>query len=146
MKQLVALCFVLLLALFGLIAFLWHNEDKLLSAQGASSETPYGLPKSELVVLHLMALRGNCAAANRLGMYNWYGALQPDEAIRWLRVASRCPDVVYRVHLLAILVTLNPDPKLTNEISKLITEIQQTDPAEALVWRQNAEKFHIHIE
>ena len=71
------------------------------------------------------AQAGDCDAAFRLGRHHAFFSRKDDEAIRWYRIAAKCPHVGAKGELVAMLLN---DPEHDREVDRLLLEIEQLDP------------------
>jgi len=95
----------------------------------------YELSESEIAALKVRASQGNCWAAGRLASYNWYGALNPDEGLKWTRIAAKCPGAYYKELLVGMYVYHDVPPEYEGQIEELIEGIAVEDPALATAYR-----------
>jgi hypothetical protein len=132
---------VLLYPIFGVIfCLIGYSLFSELMAQSENVPAPIhpivALPsvassiisENERASLKASADRGNCNAALRLGKYNLDVTLQNDEAIKWLRIAGKCPDIRAKAWLVAALLTKNEDPAVDAEIDSVVLEMKKIDP------------------
>lgn len=71
------------------------------------------------------ALAGDCDAAYRLGRHHAFYAVNRDEAVRWYRIAAKCPHADAKEELLGILMYTPEDDA---EVDRLLSEIEQINP------------------
>lgn len=115
-------------ALIGVFAY-WH----ILSKQRQLDYTPdyrdspagdYRIVEPDYSRLVQVAQAGDCDAAYRLGLHHINFSLNTEEAIRWLRLAAKCPNVAAKEELLSILAHMGTDA----EVDRLVLEIEALDP------------------
>jgi hypothetical protein len=115
------------------------------STKSRIDQFPYSLPSRQLESFRGSAERGDCEAARQLAMYYLNGALELDTAIKWLRVAARCPNASTKQYLVETLIGGNPrsdeNVALTSEINGLIAEIRETDPGRAKELQEQVRKW-----
>lgn len=58
-------------------------------------------------------------------------SLHYDDAVRWSRIAARCPVLTYKETLFALLVRETEDANITREVDNLVMEISALDPKRA---------------
>lgn len=97
-----------------------------------SYEIPFEISSSEMVGLVEKARHGDCSAAYRIGRHHSFVTLNFDEAIPWLRLAARCPNVEAKEELISLLLGRDNQPDISAEIDKLLLEIKQIDPKAAI--------------
>jgi hypothetical protein len=71
---------------------------------------------------------GDCDAAFTLARHHVFYTTNDNEAIRWFRVAAKCPNVNAKGELLVLLMH---DPEHDAEVDRLLVEIEQLDPETA---------------
>jgi len=74
------------------------------------------------------AQAGNCDAAYKLGRHHIFFSLNTKEAIRWYRLAAKCPNANAKGELVGILMHFGTADA---EVDKLLLEIEQLDPEAA---------------
>lgn len=82
------------------------------------------------------AQEGDCDAAFTLARHHAFYTARYDEAIRWYRIAAKCPHIGAKGELVGMLMNLaEHDP----EVDRLLSEIEQLDPKTAertgMQWR-----------
>lgn len=119
---------ILLLVLSLIIVAAWEFRNSFIRAQhgdaGISGSQEYRLDGPNLELLTKAAQMGNCVAAHKLGRHHSFSTLNHDDAIRWLRIAAKCPDVSAKGELIALLMYLPEDDR---EVDRLVLEIEQLD-------------------
>jgi hypothetical protein len=93
----------------------------------------YELSDSQMDALEAAALRGDCAAAERIGRHHLYFSRQYSDATKWYRLAARCPDVNAKTQLIAL---LKDYPQYWVEVDRLVQEIAHLDPQMAAKARE----------
>lgn len=74
------------------------------------------------------ARRDDCDAAYKLGRHHLSITLDTTEAIRWYRLAARCPHAAAKGELVGILMHFESEDA---EVERLLTEIEKIDPKAA---------------
>jgi TPR repeat protein len=87
------------------------------------------------------AASGDCHAKLELAhYYNEGPEYQYDEAMRWYRLAARCPGIKAKSELVGWLAVTNPKGQNVAEIEALMVEIEKLDPKEAADLRRRYQK------
>ena len=104
---------------------------------------PYSLSPEEHSNLKIKAKRGDCDSSFRLAKYYLYGALLPDAALRWLRVAAKsCNDPVVHEYLLYYLIQDKQlDAIKINEVNLLMNKLRNEDPKRAAQWEKDVAEW-----
>lgn len=76
---------------------------------------------------------GDCDAAFTLARHHAFYTEKYDDAIRWYRIAAKCPHVGAKGELLSM---LRFNPKDDAEVDRLLSEIEKLDPQAAESDRQ----------
>lgn len=71
---------------------------------------------------------GDCEAAYKLGRHHVFFTLKTNEAIRWYRLAAKCPHAAAKGELVAILMHFDTEDA---EVDRLLSEIAEIDPKAA---------------
>ncbi|WP_426177060.1 hypothetical protein [Massilia sp. TWR1-2-2] len=74
------------------------------------------------------AQSGDCKAAYRLGRHHVFATRNTNEAIRWYRLASKCPHADAKGELVSILMHFDTADA---EVDRLLSEIQTINPEAA---------------
>ncbi|MBC3915985.1 hypothetical protein H8L32_00680 [Undibacterium sp. CY18W] len=115
--------------LLASIGYLFVNKDK--TDLPVTPSAAFQLSELEITNFQKQALAGNCPATYKLARYHDYVTLKFDEAIRWFRMAVKCPDVNSKLELIGLLLG-DEDPAILREVDDLILEIRKTDPDAAM--------------
>jgi hypothetical protein len=91
----------------------------------------YAIPVRDLERLQAEAKNGNCQAAQRLGAFHMNYTLQYNNAVKWFRIAAKCPEVSPKEYLIILLIHVKNHPEVDAEVDRLISEIQAIEPARA---------------
>jgi hypothetical protein len=121
--------FVVAGALLISTRYLHFNDDA--KDLPVSPSADFQLSESEIVNFQRQAISGDCVAAHKLARYHDYFSLKFDEAIRWFRIAVKCPDVNPKLELIGLLLG-NENPAILREVDDLVLEIRKTDPEAAM--------------
>lgn len=114
------------LALFGITVFaIWKPKRTPDAVAGAST---YFIPEDQRGKIVAKALGGDCQSAYRLGLHYFFTTADEEEAVRWYRLAAKCPDVNPKADLVALLADKQCQSGIRAEIEKLIEEITKHDP------------------
>ena len=93
----------------------------------------YVIPADEMEGFQTKASNGDCKAAYRLALYHENVTAQVWDAIKWLRLAAKCPDVRPKEELIMLLVPIRDQPGVAAEIDKVFSELKAIDPERAAV-------------
>lgn len=74
--------------------------------------------------LAIKARLGDCDSAYQLGRHNAFFAVNADQAIRWYRLAAKCPHAAAKGELLGILMHFSDRD---SEVDRLLAEIKELD-------------------
>lgn len=91
----------------------------------------YAIQPSEIPILIEKAAAGDCHSAGRLGAHYLNYQLDPEEALKWYRVAARCQEVYPKDMVIILLYRVRGNPAIDAEIDRLILEVQAIDPTRA---------------
>ena len=127
MVKYIAMACVLVLA--ALLVYLLYQKH--IRQERYSNGISYNLTSDDVERLKSKSENGDCNAAYRLALYYMYGSLQPDDGLKWLRVAAKCPDANPKEYLIFLLSINKDDPQVAKEMSRLVEEIRDIDPARA---------------
>lgn len=116
---------LLICLLIGLYSGYWFLKKER-DAMAVSPTVEFNLTPRDIASLEARSLGGDCRAAYQLARYHSNFTLKSEEAIRWFRLAVRCPDINPKVELIALLIG-DKNPAHTEEIRQLIQEIGKTD-------------------
>ena len=135
---------VLLAIAASYIIFARKKDDQIASstAKNIPSNSPvaeYAIPANEMVGLQEKASNGDCKAAFRLAQYHMNITLHYWDALKWSRLAAKCPDVRAKETLIALLTNMRDRPEVIAETDRLISEIKEIDPARAEIIKRNLE-------
>jgi hypothetical protein len=101
------------------------------SDKATNPASDYAIRKEEIDQLQLQARNGDCQAAQRLGAYYMNYKLDYNNAVKWFRMAARCPNVAPKEYLIVLLRQVENHPEIDAELDRLILEIRALDPARA---------------
>lgn len=99
------------------------------NSQPVSPSAELNFPPRELAHLETQAKAGDCASAYQLARHHSSFTLNSNEAVRWFRVAVKCPGVSPRQELIALLLG-GQDKASRQEVDRLVLEILAADPDE----------------
>lgn len=104
---------------------------RLVARDGSRSGSPvsaYFIPIKEISMLTSKATDGDCNAAERLALYHMNVSLRYDDAVRWARIAAKCPVLDYKETLFALLARETEDARIMKEVDSLVLDIKTLDP------------------
>lgn len=122
---------LLAIALIGIATLAVLAGGRLRSARVTMESSPigkYAIVEPAYSQLAAAALRGDCDAAYKLGRHHVFTTSNTTEAIKWYRVAAKCPHAAAKGELLAILMHFENDGA---EVDRLLTEIEAIAPKAA---------------
>ena len=108
-----------------LVGYSLINKRRIEFSVSPSAE--FDISKREIEILQKQAISGDCNAAYRLANYHSSFTLNSEEAMHWLRMAVKCPDVNPKLQLIALLLG-DENPDSLAEVDRLVLEIRKTDP------------------
>ena len=88
----------------------------------------YGVSEPTYSRLATAALNGDCEAAYKLGRHHTFFSLNSQEAIRWYRLAAKCPHANAKGELIGILMHFEAEDA---EVDRLLSELELLDPKSA---------------
>lgn len=98
--------------------------------EAVSPAKEYDLSEKEFEEVRELAIAGDCIAAYKLAKFHSNVTLKSAEAIRWLRIAVKCPDTNPKIELVSML-SGDESPAAISEIENLIAQIEKMDPVAA---------------
>ena len=104
-----------------------------------SPVSAYSIPILEISKLTSRAAEGDCTAAERLALYHMNISLRYDDAVRWARIAAKCPVLDYKETLFALLARETEDATVMKEVDSLVLEIEALDPKRSSQLKQVVE-------
>jgi TPR repeat protein len=114
-------------------AFVGRAND----AVALNSTSAATLPSQDVERLMKSAMAGDCQAALKLARhYNEGLDYRFDQALRWYRIAARCPDIEIKYELISWLTTDNQHGEHIAEINQLLAQIEQVNPKRAAAIKQ----------
>jgi hypothetical protein len=116
---------LILLTTIGLFLNLFVHDEVRVEDSPAGK---YRIAEPEYSSLAKLAQSGNCEAAYKLGRHHVFFTSNTTEAIRWYRLASKCPHANAKGELISILMHFDTDDA---EVDRLLSEIDAIDPAAA---------------
>lgn len=109
-----------------LIGYAFIKERR--ASEVVSPSSQFVIPANKMEALQLRAKSGDCDAAYMIGRHHSFFTLQVDEAIKWFRLAAKCPNVKSKEELISYLLIIKDQPGIDAEIDNLIVEIKKIDP------------------
>ncbi|MES2019201.1 MAG: hypothetical protein V4484_22130 [Pseudomonadota bacterium] len=131
-----------------MIYILLRSENQLINPfekKGGSMErennpaSKYAIQMEDIENLQKRANSGDCDAAQRLGLFHMNYTLEYDNAVKWFRVAAKCPDVTSKEYLIILLVHVKNHPEVAAEVDRLVLEIQSIDAKKAAKIKANVD-------
>lgn len=104
----------------------YENREQALADQSPSGSHRIAEPTYSRLVIK--AWLGNCEAAYKLGRHHVFFSLDANQAIRWYRLAAKCPHAAAKGELLGILMHFQAQD---TEVDRLLSEIAELDPKAA---------------
>lgn len=102
------------------------------ASEVVSPSSQFVIPANKMEALQLRAKSGDCDAAYMIGRHHSFFTLQVDEAIKWFRLAAKCPNVGPKEELISYLLNIKDQNGVDAEIDNLIAEIKKVDPVAAI--------------
>jgi TPR repeat protein len=110
----------------AIAAYLWNvprmRATKTLEITPASGT--FKLSSEQLNRLTVLASAGDCDSAERLGRHYLFFSRDYDGAVKWYRLAAKCPNANAKTQLIAL---LNNYPQHYAEVDELLREISAID-------------------
>jgi len=91
----------------------------------------YELSAVQIAKLKKAGVNGNCDAAYKIASYYANASLNFDEALKWARISSSCPEIPPKELLLSLLAQMQDQPAVRTEIQNVLSQVRKTDPIEA---------------
>ena len=132
------------IASLSALAYRLAPSERQAPDEAVAGYAPYRLDGATYDHLSKLAQAGDCDAAYRLGRHHMFFSLNMEEAVRWYRIAAKCPDVRAKNELVGVLMHTSDDDA---EIERLLSEIEQIDAKLAESPRQSvaaARSFREH--
>lgn len=125
---------VLLFAAVLSLALRYEHQEQAIAEESPSGSNRIGWPLYGRLVI--AAWLGDCEAAYKLGRHHLFFSLNTNEAIRWYRLAVKCPHAAAKGELIMVLMHFEAEDA---EVDRLLAEIAKLDPKAAAYDRASVE-------
>jgi hypothetical protein len=139
------LAFRVLIALLAVLMIgltVWLLRKVPPEAAPTANSVEFALTEDELRDLPSEALRGNCKAATRLGIFYFAVMGDPGKAEQWLRLSAACSaDPMVKEFLVRCISLDSPTREKIDEVKNLLRELDAIDPVRSQRLRPSLEKY-----